>query len=499
MAGKISEGIADWEKKAESLELLLVNSQQQICREQLDLILVPSIPRSLTSRFAQIANRAENSILALKILYKHIHTKNLKQLATAQEKLIYVHALLNLGAIDEAHAILDTIDSKAEHEVLFHKALAYFGQWDYSKSIPLLKSYLQSKTLNPYRRLIAEVNLAAAYVAEFSWILALAKLEKIEEDCKVGNYLLLLGNILELKAQVYFFQKNYDQALIYLNQSREILKDQKGIYLFYVEKWIVFCHMFKSKDISALAQLREQSRDSNYFETLRECDLFEALIEQDETLIRKVIMGTPSEPYRRRVRHLFHRTVKMQGQFNLQLGPATSDSVSLFDPFSGTDRQIILAENPQLLALYQALTLDFYRPSYLGYLFTSVYPDEKFNPTTSPPRVLQLLKRLDRWFKDQNVPLYIRFKKSEFSLGSNRNINIAIHRGQKISLDTKKWSEIRAKAGHRAFSTLEVAKILKISKASSQRLIQKALLEKKIKCVGSGARTSYQFIMKNKP
>ena len=186
----------------------------------------------------------------------------------------------------------------------------------------------------------------------------------------------------------------------------------------------------------------------------------------------------------------------MQGQFRWRLGPDISEDARLFDPYSKTAGQSTLADNPQLLALYQALTMDFYRPSYLGYLFKSVYPDEKFNPTTSPPRVLQLLKRLDLWFKKQNLPVSVHFKKSAFSLTSDIGIYLVIHRGQIATLEDKKWSAIKSLKGSMNFTTLEVAQILKISKTTSQRLIQKGLLDKKIKTVGTSAHASYQFINK---
>jgi hypothetical protein len=264
------------------------------------------------------------------------------------------------------------------------------------------------------------------------------------------------------------------------------LKDQGGFYELYAEKWTLIARCLKSsapEDLKSLQALREKAFALGHWNTVRECDLFEGLISQNGELIRKVVMGTPYEPYRRRVRKLFGTKIIAKGQFQLLLkaeNASAEQEAIIFDPCQKGAAPEALHEKALLFSLYNALTEDFYHPASLGILFQKIYPEEKFNPYTSPARVLQLLRRLDRWFSDNGHPIQVSFKKSEFRLVSSRNVYLTVQRGAALTATEGKIIELKNHFSTRTFSTNEVCEVLGISKSSANRLLKEALDEGKL-------------------
>jgi tetratricopeptide (TPR) repeat protein len=492
---------AIWSEKFAAIEASVISGQHLNGRRILDELNPKTLPRDWACRYAELANRIHHSLFALKALHRFIRPfmptqEHAATAATGAEKMAYAYALCILGATDEALDILSSIDSRALPEASFMKALTYFRKWNYAQSIPLLKNFLNSQGVSSYRILVGEVNLVAALIITGQFDEASLWLEKVQQSCQDGSYHLLLGNSFELKAQILFFQKKYAEALKCLDQAHALLKNQQGLYSLFVEKWQVVCELFQNgsnENIRRLRELRLKAIQLEDFETVRECDLFGAIATEDENLLRKVIMGTPSEYYRERARKLFGKKTKPLGDFEWVMNSHLPGEEVFFDPTKKLNGKAALYDQPHLLSLFQALTTDFYRPSHLGALFKAVYPEEKFNPYNSPGRVLQLLRRLDRWLQAQEAPVRVEFKKSQFSLTSHTPVRIQIQRGQKLSSVQSRWSELRDAFGDRAFNTAQISKILGLSKTSAQRLVRQALAQGQIRASGRGRGVAYQF------
>jgi hypothetical protein len=225
---------------------------------------------------------------------------------------------------------------------------------------------------------------------------------------------------------------------------------------------------------------------------VRECDLFASIIKKDVALFEKVIMGTESEFYLQRARKLFGVHSFVRGHYRLLLGQP-SEKLFEFDPYSKGALPEALYEKPLLFKLFSALTRDFYQPSNIGLLFQKVYPDEKFNPFNSPQRVLQLLRRLNSWFKKSNVTLRVKFQKSEFSIIAQQPTSLLLKRGEDDSISKLKLVDLRKMTDDRALTILKIAELLDISKSSARRLVQQALAERKMVKHGIGRSSLYQF------
>lgn len=475
-----------FEKLYQELENLVVAGHHAECRQVLDASQPRKVPRSWAAKFGAIAFRVHHPAYSLKVLHRFIYPENsFDEPATVHEKVVYVSALYTFGAIDESHKILDSVTSDEAPEVWFHKAGAHFCSWNYEAGIPYFKKYIQSPKVDAYKRLVGKVNLASAFIFTCDWNAASELLEDAKAECQSQDYRLLLGNCYELLAQVEFFQGRYEAALGLLQNATQYLKGQGGFYELYVEKWTLITRCMKSGDpgdLASLNTLREKAFDLGHWNTVRECDLFEGLVTKDADLIRKVIMGTPYEAYRRRVRKLFDTNLIAKGQFELFLtnGASREAQTPVFDPNKKGDAPEALYEKPLLLALYNALTEDFYQPANLGALFQKIYPEEKFNPYSSPNRVLGLLKRLNKWFQENRHPIQVSIKKSEYRLVSSAPIVLLVQRGVQFTATDGKIAELKSRFQSKTFSTAQVCEALGISKTSAQRLLAEALKDRKL-------------------
>lgn len=494
-----------WPELLQQLEKSVVEGQHGEVKKTIHKINPTHVPPRFAAPLAELAWRISEPLITLKLLNHIMFPENeFSEGPNDREKFIYATALGNLGAVNEALKIFDSIDSKKEPEVWLRKSLAQFRVWNYPAAIPLLENFLSQQNLPPYRHVIGQVNLAAALVTNGQYEQAAALLKAVQTECETNNYLLLLGNCLELQAQIHFFQQNYEKSMAQLNQSLALLRNQGGEFYLYSEKWKVICEAFQNPQESSLVALqafRQKALDSSHWEIVRDCDLFEAVLRKDEILARKVILGTPYDFFRQRARRLLGQKILPQGYFHLCLGSATQDSDAfLFDPYQVQDDKEGLHSKPQLLALFEALTMDFYKPSHIGLLFQRIYKEEKFNPFSSPKRVLSLIKRLDDWFQEHRVPLRVRMKKSEFGLISEngRPVKILIQRAKTLSKQEGNLSYLRDSFKDRSFSSQHVSEKLSISRASAQTLINQAIEQGHITKHGTGRGTTYALVPRNR-
>ncbi len=498
--GKLNNPI-EWTELHLFLEKSVIEGQHHEVKKILDGLVLKNIPRSHICQFSEIAWRISYPIYALKLLHPIVFPENsFSKPATDKEKINYASSLVNLGAIDEAIEIFDGINPLEEPETLLRKSFAYFKKWNYQGAMPWLLEYVNHKDLTPYKRLIGKVNMAAALIEQCEWRKAETLLTEIQSECRKNSHLLLLGNCLELQAQVEIFQHRFDQALPLLEEAKSYLQNQKGSFSLFVEKWLIICRCFKGDldSLKDLIDLKNKAFELSNWETVRECDLFEAIVTQNEDLVKRLLLGTPSEHYRQRVRRLFGKHLVSRGNYYLTLGSSPEANPKRnFSPYDVQKDGKALYNKTQLLALYEALTMDFYKPSHIGLLFQRIYRDEKFNPFTSPDRVLKLIKRLNHWFISNELPIRVHIKKSEFALISQgESIQILVHRAQKLSKEVGNIQQLKHLFDGRTFSASQVSEKMKISKSSAKNMINQAVEAGYLTQRGSRRPAIYQITSK---
>lgn len=462
------------------------------------------IPFELRTRFARLANRAGFPVMALRIIGDIFdRDRPPAEMPPPAQQAEYALALSRIGASREALSILKMVDPSDCAEVLLYQSLAHFSEWDYAPTINLLERYIKSDSLSGYQRLVGKINLAAAYVIEQEYEKGRKLLEELLKITETQNHHLLYSNALEISAQLAINQEDYSAAAHHLENARRAVMSSKERSQIYVAKWQTILGLYqtpkKKELLDSLVTIKQEAQERQIWETVRECDYYQALFTENQDLFLHVYFGTPFAAYRKRIydqyckRHNVHFIIPNYYDWRLLEPDQESPAI---DVRLGCDQttQNCLKPGQLLHVLLQVLATDFYRPFRLGSLFSQLFPDERFDAINSKDRVSQLIFRLRNWFKKNNIPLHIREERNAYYLYAKKPFTLHI-------TDTNKV--VRGNQGHieklfawkqrTPFSAMEAAKYLGVSKRLAIYVLQNELggsLEK----IGRGPSTRYQFL-----
>lgn len=468
------------------------------------------VPRPHALTLASLARRANLLNLALRILNPIVRpTPKNPVTPTEAEKAEYASSLALLGLSEEALAILTEIDSNRIPESLLYQAFAMVSEWNYGPTIPLLLKYAASSKITEYQRIVGKVNLAAAYVHERLVGEASEVLAEIREETARNKLRRLYGNTLELSAQNAISQKKWREAEKFLNQSQKALEATKALDVFFVDKWQCILRLLKSNgDTSARAELhklRSRAKKLHHWETVRDCDQYEVICRKDNKLLIPLFYGTPFECFRKRLLEDFGPSATIPDEYHWQVGKGSSPgwqprkhspSQPTLYLSTGivTAKRTVLKPGQSQHRLLMALSSDFYRPLRITSLHTRVYPQEFFNPISSPVRIYQLTKRLRKWLKKVSFPVEILEKDGYYHLSSEKPYTIILSLSKpepdKDSYTIRQLKQIWPKD---KFSVADAGKRLNSSPSALHRLLRKALEQGQIKRHGRSSATLYSF------
>ena len=442
--------------------------------QELKRVRIADIPRTFRAGFAQVALRLGQYYWGLRALTRIVRPENsiARQPANAIEKSVYAALLLRVGASSEGHAILRTLKDSRLPEVHLYLAQREVFRWHYNAAIPHFRRYVRSAGLTPYQILIGNLNLAACYVAERRFREAGQLLGPLIADLKSRNLNLLAGNALELIGQLYLNTKDFAKAESSLREALELLGQSNQRYGLYVGKWLTLLGLMKLKDDnpSALPQARsqlhgviEQARAMSDWETVRDCELHEAYLFEDTQLLQKVAFGTPFPGYHGRICRLvpeFKQARSWTLRFSMEKATVILDLGAIRD----------LSRLP--LLLINSLTRDFYKPISAGELHQRLYPDEYFNPQSSPQKISTLVQVLREWFMANDLPLKIVARNREYRLVGGPGIGIILRRSQSVVAGMPKRLLPLKDFKTKVFSVADAAKRLRVTERQARRILR---------------------------
>ncbi len=474
------------------LETLTKDGKARQIAEIIDDLVVKKIPRPMMALISQICFRNGLYLQSLKILNPIIRpsvTVNPKP--QPNELIAYATTLVSMNMHSEARSVLASVDRNAYPESLLRMAFSYFGEWNYEKTIPLLRKFSAHPGISYYRQIVGKVNLAAAYVTSSHTSKAEELLLELLVITTERDYRLLKGNTLELLAQLEMQKKNYVRALHYLQESKRFI-DSTSIYFFFVTKWENICNLLLSPGnpefVEKCRNLKVEAKKWRHAETARDVDLYIAFATDDNELLQKVVLGTANPSYLKKVEMLFGRkvipdkTIKLR---NLNEKPHNVTSVYYEYIASKLKHSRIQSE------LFLLLTKDFYRPANLGLLFSNLYPEEQFNPETSEKRVLNQVYSLARVLNQDGPYFTIRKDKMDFIFEVNSGIELVFHRhGHRLHFTPTLKEKLKA-FGSGTFTSKQLANHLECSQRKAQLIIKNFVKEGFLSCVNRGAHSSY--------
>ncbi len=442
---------------------------------------------------AALARRMEMPDLGIALLHPLVRPlgKRVQSEATPQEIAEYAADLSRLGAPREALELLTSKPVVGLPEAGLYQAFALVSLWEYGATIPLLERFLEVPNADPYQRLVAQANLAAAFLFVSRFGEADKVLTSLESKARETNFHLLLGHALKLRAQwaISIGDSSAAERALSLaeKQSAEWAKWDELL----LKKWRAVLALKKEpkKAILELEQVQTLAEKASHWETVRDCAGYLAVATQDEARLWRVFFGTPFAPFRE----------KLLVDFGYRGAPPTSyllpggkEKATTLDLTGAMDLGADLVPEDARFRLLRALASDFFRPFRGATLFQLIHPEELYNPLTSPPRVRMLVMRLRRSLTKKRFRAGIEHLDDGYRLSPRCPLRVDLA----PNAETRSVGLVERASttfGEDDFGLKEAAKVLDVSDRTLGRALTDAMHEGRLQRAGKGRATRYRF------
>lgn len=439
--------------------------------------------------YCSLLRRAGLSVLAIKTLQPLVYPSARKAMvATSDERLEYASCLVRLGILNEAERIFRSIDSNMHPVVLIRLGFLFISRWDFQNANECFKAYVAQPKNDPYEVLIGKVNLLQGFVnlRELSEAEALA--DQLSEELDPVQNRLLLAAVYEFRAEVFRLQRKFSEGLKEVARGKALLAGDHSLDEFLLRKQEAIIAAHRTRDGDHLLTLRAEAAEWKHFESLRDLDLHRALITKDVRLLEKVYWGTQSKAYKKRilelasieevqVRSSFYQFHKNKGiVFNVETG-------ALVGAKAEVKKEKLLSK------LLRVFVSESYKPLKISDLFSGVYEQEIFFPESSPDKMHQLLRRLQSFIIEAELPLSIVCKGNAYRLLVHGNFSLSSE-----NVVVESWERSLKKSQRRSLFDAEGAQALwNCSRRTAFRRLLELKERGRIEVIGKTRSARYRF------
>ena len=471
-----------------NVDQLIREGQHLKAKSLLNTVKLSEIPRDQLVQVSDFGIRLKDPLFSLKVLARVMknHHEGIES-ARPDEIVSYTKALIKMGFFKEAERWMAKLDTTQKHEIHNLKSRLRISQWDYQGAIHSLKRYQSGLKDNPYLLLVNSLNLASALTYVKDYEQATEILQATLEQATRANHKIIIINCHELLGQVCIMSGQFEEGQQHLEKSLTQLGQQKNIYSFYGKKWLWIARLNsgndKGKIISEGHTLRNQAEESGFLEDIRDIDRRLAIATNNRELGLHVYHGTFYKSFKGILKSELFANEEIPHQHIWNLNQIDSKA-----PRFAVEDLPKRQENPR--KIFQVLTLDFYRPLSTGHLFSELFPDEYFDPFSSPTRLYQNIQQLRSSLPEG---LIVNYSQDGVSLGAKKPFQIIVSHNGRNSNTSPSVRQLRGQMKRSWFTTKDVATVLSISQRSAQRLIKKSSEDYKIESQGQGRTKRYRF------
>ncbi len=375
---------------------------------------------------ASLWKRAGQPVKALRVLGS---PEKVSQRGNVAFWIEYADCLLKMNAVTGVRRILQNKSLESDSRYFLIKAFSFMHAWDYGKAAENLEIYLQSTKDSDYFHWVAQINLLASYTFLQKKNPSLEVAQKLAQELPARGYHRLMKNSTEILLQLSTQELTpaQEKRLSQILSNIQDFEMNESLLLedIYYTKWRLFkkLRLGATEAVDDLKALRSQLISKPYGEVIRDIDRQLCLYEKDYTRETQICFGTPHEAF---LRH-FQLQVRQQ-PIEIEI----HDGMIRLDDFSSKatlfDLQSWYAENEAQLPkkLLLAVLLDFYQPPSTVELFDRLYPDEFFDPVTSPRKINQLVFRLNQLLQTQGHGFTVQEKNQGYQIISDHPVRFSI-------------------------------------------------------------------------
>ena len=447
------------------------------------------IPRQMIQPLAKICRRAGLIDQGIRLLHPLVRGANsLAEPASVAETSEYAVLLSRNGSVVEALELLSKVDPASYPEAALYRAFCHISSWEYAEAAQWLERFLVSEA-DEYSKIVARVNLGAAYLATDRLTEAGALLDETIRIGEASKAPRLVANSLEQKAHYWFRQGEYAKARADLARSETIL-GEGGYDRILVEKWKAIMAAIETKSLAPLEEFRRLAVEAKHFESVREADLFSLLVARNQSVFDYLYFGTPFAGYRQWIR----RHVDLEPSDAFVLGAAAPAVVMDLETGEVAGGKAGINSGKKVHQVFAALARDFYVPRNMGSLFHELYPNEHYDIDSSPGRVRQAIHRARKWLEASGSPANIEFVNGSyaFAIVGSFGLKVPLERGS-LEANEARWKLVLSQVKSTEFSAADVEKALSLGRTSVLQLMQWAIEGGRVERVGSEKQTRYRL------
>lgn len=477
----------DWVLEADQL---IRQGQGQKVRDLLTKIQRRGVPRDQLVECAHLARRVGMFSFAINILFRSVYQEVGKP--DPDHVAEYAANSSAAGNYVEAARLFESLPEEILGSYAIEYADSLFKMWDYQKACAHLENHAP-ENYQSYREMVYGLNLASALIETGQINKAkplLLKLSKVSED---NSWDIIWANAKELYGQVQFYEKDYSRAEELFSSSEDLLRSSGNVSWLYSRKWRVVIELAQNGWSAPMAlklnEVKKLAREFMHWETLRECDFYEALFSENEVLFQRVYFGTPHETYRERIlkrtgeRFSLNPKVplgRLRPEFQHNLDVAWGDFAEDSEPLKLTT---------QSRKLLQVLVSDLYRPVSIYEIFQVVFDEPYFNPFSSKDRTYKAIAALKKSLEGHPSKASVTARKGYgYRFRAESQINLIYPHGQAENEGHPLLKKISAES----FSRKEFCEALGLKDRSGSRQLKALVEEGALQKVGSGAATRYK-------
>jgi len=481
------------EKDLGRLEEWLRAGQGLAVRKALRRVNARSLNEAVRLPLANLARRAGAPGLGLKFLHVRVRpSARHSPTASPNERAEYAASLSRIGAVDEALVILRELGPGRPAEAALYEAFSLVARWDYQGSLPLLEEYLKASSLAPYQRAVGRANLAAALVHERKDARPL--LDELLEESRRESWNFLTGKLLDLRAEDAIYRRQWSTVEKALNDAEKFLENVGGTDSLFIRKWRAVARLRRPSGVAAgltqLLAVRKDAFAARHWETIRQCDLFEAIATRKVNLFTHLYFGTPYESFRKMVERE-STGMAIPTTYEFSLGRPLKNSIGI-----NVHTGVCFPVGPRLKTgqamhrMLEALASDFYRPARLARLHGQIFPTDYYNPFSSPEKVHRVIRRTREWLQTSKVPLEIREASGDYWIQSP---GIRLRREQIRPGFSAPLHRLASLFGSHFFTATQAAQKLGLSRRSTIYLLSGGSTDGSLERTGSGRSTRYRI------
>lgn len=471
-------------------------------RSKLRAISPKAVAKNLRAQYARLSWRLGIAELGLRALSRAVRED---RQASPEERAEYAACLNSIGSTQEAHTLLLDEESPCAWTSLY-EAFTQISMWDYSGAGQTLERLLETPNLMAelpsYNRLVARVNRLACLIVDENWDRATTEWNELYRIVSKENHTRLLANLQELRLQLLYGTKQFKKARTLIEKSSNL----EGPERLHSLKWstLIETASDKSAGPEPLIALKDQALREQRWEMVRDLETRLALHFKNPLFLKRVLYATPWPKYRTRLLAQFAQPVELTETFDYRFLPEEHElklsgarnrgnwyEVSLSS--GRIARDLTLKEGFLSYRTMRALTADLYRSHSVGSLFGTLFPNEHYNPFSSPGRVHHAIGNLRDELADAGTPLTIEHLHGRYRLSTAKPTILHLPLSVATGKTGLKVEKLAWKFGAQQFQVSDAASALALNEKAAQRLLKDAVESGYVARTGSGKATRYQI------